>query len=214
VDKKTVQGDDVSIEPDDKAKILSIQDATRVLIGAKGYEKVTIQDIANAASVSIGLVYKYFPDGKFDILKRIGHQYTDELLMIKQPEIVDFNDFPGYMRAIIKNLQQFYKDNSSLVKVLTMEALVDGEIVDEAKKMDFKDYKVAADFFARFNNVEIGNKDPFELLMYWGIMVKGIIFLNMIYPVPFKNEEALTALMVDLSLTIWSYRKTPSAFSS
>jgi AcrR family transcriptional regulator len=209
VNKKTVQDDEMGIKPDDKAKINSIQDATRMLIEAKGYEKVTIQDIANSASVSTELIYKYFPNGKFDILKKIGHQYTDELLMIRQPENIDFNDFPGYMKAIIKNLQQFYKDNSSLVKALTIEALVDGKIVDEAKKMDFKDYKAAADFFACFNDVKIGSKDPLELLIYWGIMVKGIILLNLIYPVPFKNEEALTDLMVDLSLTIWGYRKTP-----
>jgi AcrR family transcriptional regulator len=199
----------MSIEPNNRAKINSIQDATRMLIGAKGYEKVTIQDIANEASVSTELIYKYFPDGKFDILKKIGHQYTDEMMMIKQPENIDFNDFPGYMRTIIKNLQHFYKDNSPMVKAMMMEALVDGEIVAEAKKMDFKEYKDAADFFARFNDVKIGDKDPLELLMYWGIMVKGISFLNMIYPVPFKNEEALTDLMVDLSLTIWGYQKTP-----
>jgi AcrR family transcriptional regulator len=209
VNKKTVQDNEMSIEQDDKAKSISIQDATRMLIGAKGYEKVTIQDIADSANVSIGLIHKYFPDGEFDILKGINHQYTDELLMIKQPVNVDFNDFPGYMKTIIKNLQKLNKDNSSLVKVLTIAASNDGEIIDEVKKMDFKDYKAAADFFARFNNVKIGSKDPLELLMYWGIMVKGTILLNMIYPVPFTNEEALTDLMVDLSLTIWGYQKTP-----
>jgi AcrR family transcriptional regulator len=199
----------MSIEPNDEAKINSIQDATSMLIGAKGYEKVTIQDIANEASVSTELIYKYFPDGKFDILKKIGHQYTDELLMINQPENIDFNDFPGYMRTIIKNLQQFYKDNSPMVKAMMMEALVDGEIVAEAKKMDFKDYKAAAEFFARFSDVKIGSKDPLGLLMYWGIMVKGIIFLNIIYPVPITDEEALTDLIVNLSLTIWDYQKAP-----
>ena len=90
-----------------------------------------------------------------------------------------------------------------------MEALVEGEIVDEAKKIDLNDYKAASEFFTRFNDVKIGSKDPLELLMYWGIMVKGIIFLNMIYPVPFKNKEALTDLMVDLSLMIWGYQKEP-----
>jgi AcrR family transcriptional regulator len=199
----------MSIEPNDKAKINSIQDATRMLIGAKGYEKVTTQDIANEARVSTELIYKYFPGGKFDILKRIGQQFTDEMLMIKQPENIDFNDFPGYMRTIIKNLQQFYKDNSHMVKAMMMEALVGGEIVAEAKKMDFKDYKAAADFFAHFSDVKIGSKDPLELLICWGMMVKGIIFLNIIYPVPFNNEDALTDLMVDLSLTIWRYQKTP-----
>ena len=208
MNEKTAIDDKMTIEHNDEVKIISIQDATRMLIGAKGYEKVTIQDIANSANVSVGQIYKYFPDGKFDILKKIGYQYTEELLMIKQPEKIDFNDFPGYMRTIIKNLQQFYKDNSPMVKAMMMEALVDGEIVTEAKKMDFKDYKTTAEFFALFNEVKIGSKDPLELLMYWGIMVKGIIFLNIIYPVPFTNEEALTDLMIDLSLTIWGYRKT------
>jgi hypothetical protein len=87
--------------------------------------------------------------------------------MIKQPNIVDFNDFPGYMRDVIKNLQQLNKENSSLIKALTMATLVDGEIVDEVKKIDFKDYKIASKFFALFNDVKISNKDPFEFLMYW-----------------------------------------------
>lgn len=133
----------------------------------------------------------------------------DELLMIKQPENVDFNDFPGYMREIILNLQQLYKDNSYLVKVLTMVVLADGEIVDEVKKIDLKDYKAAAEFFVSFNNVKTGNKDPLELLMYWGIMLKGIIFLNIIYPIPSMNEEVLMDLMVDLSLKIWDCQNIP-----
>ena len=198
----------MSIEPNEKAKINSIQDATLMLMGAKGYEKVTIQDIATEADVSTELIYKYFPDGKFDILKKIGQRLIDEMLMLKQPENIDFNAFPGYMRTIIKNLQQFYKDNSSMVKAVLMEALSDGEIAAEAKKMDLKDYKAIADFFASFNNVKISNEDPLELLMYWGIVVKGIIFFTIIYPIPSINDEVLTDLMVDLSLTIWGYQKT------
>ena len=200
----------MNIEPNDKAKIDSIQDATCMLIGSKGYEKMTIQDIANEVGVNTELIYKYFPDGKFDILKRISHRLTNEMLMLKQPDNIDFNDFPSYMRTIIKNLQQFYKDNSLMVKAMLLDALSDGEIVAEAKKMDLKnyeDYKDTANFFVRFSDVKIGSKDPLELLMYWGIMVKGITFLNIIYPMPFINEDALTDLMVNLSLTIWGYQK-------
>ena len=58
----------------------------------------------------------------------------DKLLLIKQPDIVDFNDFPGYMRDIIKNLQQLNKENSSLIKAVTIAALVDGEIIDDSPK--------------------------------------------------------------------------------
>jgi len=209
MNKKTVQDYEMIIESNEEAKIVSIQDATSKLIEVKGYEKVTIPDIAELANVSINQLYKYFPGGKFYIIKEIGHQYMDELLMIKQPNNVDFNDFPGYMREVIKNLQQLYKDNSSLMKALTMAALNDGEIVDEVRKIDLKDYEIAAEFFSRFNNVSTDNKNPLELLMYWGIMVKGIIFLTIIYPVPIMNDKVLTDLMVDLSLNIWGYHKVP-----
>jgi hypothetical protein len=37
---------------------------------------------------------------------------------MKQPESIDFNDFPGYVRALIKNMQQFNKDNSSWMKAV------------------------------------------------------------------------------------------------
>lgn len=207
-DKKTIQDDRKSTKRNRKAKILSIQDATCMLIETRGYEKVTIRDIAEAAGVSIGLIYKYFPGGKFDILKEIGHQYTDELLLLKQSENIDFNDFPGYMRNVIKNIQQLNKEHRSLEKALVMAALIDGEIMNEVKNMDFKDYKTAAEFFCRFNGVEIGNKDSLEVLIHWGITIKGIILCSMIYlyNVPLISEEALTDLMVDLSLKIWGYR--------
>jgi AcrR family transcriptional regulator len=207
--EKFDQGDSTSVKRNKEAKITSIQNATCTLIEAKGYEKVTIRDIAESAGVSIGLIYKYFPGGKFDILKGIGYGYTDELLMTKQPENIDFNDFPGYIRDVIKNMQQNIRDNSSLVKALTLAALLDGEIVDEVKNMDLKDkhYKAASEFFCRFNGVEVGDKDPLEVLMYWGITVKSIILCDIIYQLPLKSEEALTDLMVDLSLKIWDYRK-------
>lgn len=209
--KKTVEDEQTSVKRNKKAKVISIQNATCMLIETKGYENVTIRDIAEAGGVSIGLIYKYFPGGKFDILKEISYQYADELFMTKRPENIDFNDFPGYMRNVIKNMQQHIKDNSSLSKALIMAALLDGEIVDEVKNMDFKNeyYKAVSEFFCRFNGVEIGDKDPLEVLMDWGIAIKGIIISDIIYNLSLiKSKEALTDLMVDISLKIWGYHET------
>lgn len=66
-----------------------------MLIATKGYENVTIRDIAEAAVMGIGLIYKYFPGSKFDILKEISSQYPGELLKTEKPENINFNDFSG-----------------------------------------------------------------------------------------------------------------------
>jgi AcrR family transcriptional regulator len=209
--EKNVRDNQKNVKRDKKAKIASIQEATCMLIETKGYENVTIRDIAEAASVSIGLIYKYFPGGKFDILKEISSRYTGELLMTKKPENINFNDFPGYIRNVISNILQYTKDNRFLVKALILSALLDGEILEEYKKMDktdfeYKQHKEASEFFCRFNGVHIDDKDPLEVFTDWGIMVDGIIFYTIYSPNFIKSEESLTDLMVDLSLKMWGYQ--------
>jgi AcrR family transcriptional regulator len=173
-----------------------------------GYNKVTIRDIAASAGISTALIYKYFPNGKSDVIKGISSRYVDERL-IKQPETIDFNDFPGYMRAVIKNMQLFTKENSSLVKPVTVAVLLDGEIVEEVKEFDVKDYNVISELFGRFDGVDISDKNSLELFADWVVTVKGIIIFSTIYPMALRSGEALTDLMTDLSLKIWGYQKKP-----
>ncbi|MGB8310590.1 MAG: hypothetical protein WCE81_01850 [Halobacteriota archaeon] len=143
-----------------------------------------------------------------DVVKEISSRYVDEKL-IKQSETINFNDFPGYMRAAIKNMQQFIKENSALVKAMTSAALHDDEIAEGLRKDEIKDYISISELFGRFVGVDIDDKNSLELLIDWGIMVKGIILYSTIYPMALRGEEALTDLLTDLSLKIWGYRKKP-----
>lgn len=206
--KKKVSGNIKTFTRDKEAKIGAITEATRVLIETIGYERMTIRDIAEKADVSVGLIYKYFPAGKFDILvKGIGAQNMDILLNIKQPEVIDFDDFPGYMRTLIRNMFQVFKDNSAMIKALVAATLFEGDIAEGVKNIDLKDYAAISKFFSSFKGVDIGGQDPVKLLLYWGITVKGTLISIMIYPIPSEDEESLIDLMVDQSLRIWGYRK-------
>jgi len=205
---KCVPSDSRRITRDKEAKIGAILEATRTLIGAKGYYRVTIRDIAASAGVSVGLIYLYFPNGKLDVIREISSRYVDEHL-IKQPGTIDFNDFPGYVRAVIKNMQQYTKENSAWAKAMTSAALLDDEIAEELRKVDIKDYSSISELFGHFKGVDIGDTNSLQLLTNWGIMVKGIILYSTIYPMALRDEETLTDLMTDLSLKIWDYRKKP-----
>jgi len=204
----TTPDDKRGIIRDKEAKITAILDATHALIGTKGYDRVTIRNIAASAGVSIGLIYLYFPNGKVDIVKEIPSRYVEEHF-IKQPETIDFNDFPGYMRAVITNMQKFTKENSALVKAMISAALHDSEIAEELRKVDLKDYSAVSTLFDRFEGVDTGDANSLKVLTNWGVMVKSIILYNTIYPTVVTDEEALIDLMTDLSLKIWGYRKKP-----
>ena len=207
--KKAVPDDKKMITRDKEAKISSIIDATRRLIETMGYEKVMIRDIAEAADVSVGLIYKYFPGGKFDIIvKGFGAQEIGNVMMLSQPENIDFKDFPGYMRDFMKNYIMIANENKALIKALIAAGLYGGEISEAVKKVDIKDYMAVSEFFGRFNGVDLKGKDMAELLLKWGIAIKGIIIFDLVYPMTFKTDEALADLLVDISLMIWGYKKT------
>ena len=197
-----------SVTRDKAGKISSILDATRALMEVTGYYDVTMRDIARWAGVSVGLIYKYFPGGKFDIIKCIGSRRVADQLLIKQPETIDFDDFPGYMRELIKNMQQFSNDNSSWTKASAAAAAHGSDIAKEMDKLSLKDYNAIPELFERFDGVDLGHANPLELLADWIVMLKGIVLYSVLFPWSLMNEDALTDLMTDLSLHIWGYRKT------
>jgi AcrR family transcriptional regulator len=208
--KKAARGDKKIVTRNKEAKTGAIIDATLKLVGTMGYDRVTIRDIAGEAGVSIGLIYKYFPGGKFDIIiKGYGAQNIGQLLMPAQPEAIDYGDFPGYMRAIIRTYQQVTKDNKPLVKAMVASALSEGEVLQGIDNITEKDLAAIPQFFGRFGGVDITGKDPAALLVKWGLTIKSIISFNLLYPLPFMDDEALADLLVDLSLRIWGYKERP-----
>ncbi len=193
---------------DKEAKINRIIDSTKSLIEKKGYENVSIRSITKEADVSIGLIYKYFPNGKIDIIKEIGNQYQNEQLMMEQPEKINFNDFPGYIRQVIKKMKEIQDKNSGLVRALTTAALLNSnELLEDIKLINAQDYKAVSDFFGRFNGVNIPNEDSVKLLTEWSITIKSLILYGTVFPTIFKDEEESLELMVDISLKIWGYNK-------
>jgi AcrR family transcriptional regulator len=204
--KKALPGNKKAITRDKDAKISAITGAARKLIETMGYQKVTIRDIAEEADVSVGLIYKYFPGGKFDILvKGLGYETIDGLMGRVQSENIGHDDFPGYVRVFIKNMVAVIDNNKPFMKAMVVASFVDGAVADEVKKVDIKDFTAIAENFCAFEGVNLDGKSPLETLLYWSIAVKGVLVFNLIYPLP-VGKEALTDMLVDLSLKIWGYQ--------
>jgi Transcriptional regulator len=167
--RKAIQKDKKVIIRDKEAKISAVIDATRHLIETMGYDKVTIQDIAEVADVSVGTIYRYFPGGKFDIIiKGFGGQTLGYLLMPQHPDDLDYADFPGYMRELIVKYRDIARENRALMKALIAASLSEGELLEGVRNVDVNDMTAIAELFGRFEGVDITGRDPAELLLEWG----------------------------------------------
>lgn len=193
-------------ERDKEAKIQRIVQSTKILVENKRYSTVSIRDIAKEADVSIGLIYKYFPKGKFDILMHLSSKRMEEDFMMAQPEKIDFTDFPGYIREVIKNIRELHQENAKLIKAVTVATLMEDELLEDIKMVNAEDFTVISEFFSRFEGVDISNKDPVKVLTEWSLTIKSLIFYNSIFSAIFKDDESLLDMLVDLSLKIWGYK--------
>ena len=193
-------------ERDKEAKIQRIISITKKLIEKNGYNNVSIRDIVKEAEVSIGLIYKYFPKGKIDILKQLSHQNMDEVFQINHQDKINFEDFPGYMKETIKKMFELHKKNINLIKAFTIAASMEETIHEDIKTIKVEDYTIITEFFNRFKGVKISNKDSGEVLTEWSITTKSVMYHHSIFPTIFKNDESLINMLIDISLKIWNYK--------
>ena len=193
-------------ERDKDAKIQRIISITKDLIEKNGYNYVSIRNIAKESDVSIGLIYKYFPKGKIDILKHLSLQNIEGIFQINQQDKIDFEDFPGYMRETIQNMFELQQKNIKLVKAFTIAALMQETVLEDIKTINAEDYIIITEFFNRFKGVKISNKDSIKVLTEWSITTKSIMLHTNIFPTIIQDDESLINMLVDISLKIWCYK--------
>jgi AcrR family transcriptional regulator len=103
---------------DKTKKIQTIKSVTRQLIETQGYDATTNHGIASKAELSVGLLYKYFPRGKIDIIHAL---IEDEELSLSKY----YNNFPldafsttNYKILLKQLLTTFYQSHLAKQKYI------------------------------------------------------------------------------------------------
>ena len=110
-----------------KAKIERIVEVTKKMIEEKGYVETNTNRIAQAAGVSVGLVYKYFPAGKADIAYDISLRYhspiADSIQHINMAEITK----PGFREKLVRMLLdwiEIHRRNVRFIRAMDIATLL------------------------------------------------------------------------------------------
>ena len=98
-----------------------LQAAARIL-EQEGYERTSVNRIADVAGVSIGSLYQYFPT-KEALVAAVAHKLSDDMLAVFQEGIQDddFLPFRDAVRAIVARTVRAFRVNPRLRQVIVEE---------------------------------------------------------------------------------------------
>jgi AcrR family transcriptional regulator len=110
-----------------KAKIERIVEETKKMIEEKGFMGTNTNRIAEAAGVSVGLVYKYFPAGKLDIAHEISLRYhspiADSIQHINMAEITK-PDFREKLVHVLLDWIEIHRRNAQFIRAMDIATLL------------------------------------------------------------------------------------------
>ena len=116
---------------DKSAKIETILKTTRKMIEEKGYIKTTTNHIAEAANVSIGLIYKYFPGGKAEIVRAIAHQGYSTVMDTVSIKGLTTDHLEQLMKKLLTKYVKEHKRIRSMVAAMEIAFLSDPSLADD-----------------------------------------------------------------------------------
>lgn len=107
------------------AKKALIMDVTKRMIEDHGYQQTTTNKIAQSAGISIGLVYKYFPGGKIDILREIGLLELQKVRSHIQQDVegLSASTLPVAISHFIRHMLDQHKTNQRISAALDIAIL-------------------------------------------------------------------------------------------
>jgi AcrR family transcriptional regulator len=90
-----------------------IKRVTMELLNETGYTGMSVNKIAEASGINISQVYRYFPNGKPDILLAIGNDIVEE--GGPDPDLPEYQDPRSLLSALTRFLIETHRKNKTLL---------------------------------------------------------------------------------------------------
>lgn len=179
-------------------KISRLKKATRKLIEQKGYLQVTNHGIAKDAGVSIGLLYKYFPRGKSDILKSILADFNVDLQKVL-PMITKSN-WELELKHLLEAFVTSHKENIELTKAMEIAMLSDQTVFQDSRAIAQEVISVIPVFENLFELGIIPRKMTKKEIIANSTIIDLAIHHFVFYRnFPAKNEEEFSDYLLSLT---------------
>lgn len=108
------------------------------LVLEKGYHKTSTNHIAEAAQISIGTVYRYFPNGKSDIILKYFENSKDIVFNVNDFEKIEEANFVKIFERFIRSNLENQKKNQGY-RIAFRQSIMSDKVLKEKYKTKIAD---------------------------------------------------------------------------
>ena len=173
------------------------------LILEKGYHKTSTNHVAKSAKISIGTIYKYFPNGKEDIIRKYFEESMETVVDKEELLNIDNNNISNFINQFIKVLYKFHKEKKGYNLAFRSIVHSDEILRTRHKEKIFTFFKELAQELRKQNknfNI-IPEKRLIEIFVLLYNLVNAILFHHLSVMKFFNTDEELIDFLSKLVLS-------------
>jgi AcrR family transcriptional regulator len=174
-------------------KIEAIYSAFFDLVLKNGYEKTSTNRVAERADVSIGTIYRYFPDGKKDIIRTYFEKSVETSFDLGEFEKFDLSNLTSIFQGFVSNVLRNHKENKAYYLAFRSAIQSDEGLanthkqrVNEISTNLVDKLRERSDFFKSREKIRLIRGFVFIYNIVNAIIYHHIVFMDL-----FENDEDL-----------------------
>ena len=186
-------------------KIDLIYNTFFTLILKKGYHKTSTNHVAKSAKISIGTIYKYFPKGKEDIIRKYFEESMETMLDREDLFNIDNNNIGDFLNNFILELYKNHEEKKGYNLAFRSAIQSDKALLDAHKEKVFILFKDTAQKLRKENESfkQIPEERLIEVFIFIYNLINAILFHHISVMKLFDTGDKLVEFLsniVDFSL--------------
>lgn len=173
------------------------------LINKQGYDKITTRKIAEGSNLSIGTIYRYFPQGKASILSEFLIQEKDKIFnydsILKNKQL----NLPDFLKSYVTSHLQTHREYYEIHKAFDQALLSNKELFNTFDLTVTNIFKEIAKKIKDFDVFQtISEEELVENIATLYNLMDGIIHRHLFIMELFETDEELIEFLLKLVLFV------------
>ena len=194
---------------DKSLKIDQIKQVTKRMIEEQGFFEITNHGIAYEANVSVGLLYKYFPQGKIDIFRALLQEKSQpyEQSTFQELNEITLQNYREKLYDLLKIFYQFHVNHKAYIHTMEIAMLSDPESFADYGSQG-QDIWMAIPVMEKLQELGLLNQSITrdQILLYFNV-IDQIVHQYLLFRIyPLQTDEEFYEYLLNLCMKLFEIK--------